>query len=98
MLYSSIRRGRGRVDEDALLRELQSGRLWAALDVFEEEPLPQNSPFRELENVFLTPHKAGETVETYRKQGMAMVEEVERFFKGEPLKYRVPRDAYAIMA
>ena len=86
------------VDEDALLRELQSGRLWAALDVFEEEPLPQISPFRQLENVFLTPHKAGETMETYRKQGMAMVEEVERFFKGEPLKYRVPRDAYAIMA
>lgn len=86
------------VDQEALLRELQAGRIWAALDVFEPEPLPEDSPFRKLDNVFLTPHKAGQTVETYQKQGAAMVEELARFFGGEPLRHRIAREAYAIMA
>jgi phosphoglycerate dehydrogenase-like enzyme len=86
------------VDDAALLAELRRGRFWAALDVFETEPLPEESPLRRLPNVFLTPHKAGQTVETYRRQGAAMVEELERFFRGEPLRYQVSPHAYAIMA
>jgi len=86
------------IDQEALLRELQTGRFWAALDVFEPEPLPEDSPLLKLDNVFLTPHQAGHTVDTNHKQGMAMVEELERFFAGEPLRYRVAREAYAIMA
>ncbi len=86
------------LDEGALLAELRSGRLWAALDVFDAEPLPQASPFRALPNVFLTPHKAGQTVESYHRQGAAMVEELERFFRGESLRYQVSPDAYAVMA
>lgn len=47
------------VDEPALIRALQAGRLGAAgLDVFEEEPLPLNSPLRQMENVVMTPHTA----------------------------------------
>jgi len=86
------------VDQEALLRELRTGRFWAALDVFEPEPLPEDSEFLKLDNVFLTPHQAGHTVETNHKQGMAMVEELERFFAGEPLRYQVAREAYGIMA
>lgn len=86
------------VDYEALLKELQSGRIWAALDVFETEPLPEDSPFRKLENVFITPHQAGHTVETYYKQGSAMVDELERSFSGQPLRYQVSREAYSIMA
>lgn len=44
------------VVEDALLSELQSGRLSAILDVYHEEPLPTESPLRDLNNVQLTPH------------------------------------------
>jgi phosphoglycerate dehydrogenase-like enzyme len=86
------------VDEAALIAELQRGRIWAALDVFAVEPLPRQSAWRELPNVFLTPHKAGATVETYQEQGMAMVEDLERFFRGEPVHHRVLPESYAILA
>ncbi len=47
------------VDEAALIRALESGRLWAAgLDVTEQEPLPEDSPLRRMEDVVLTPHVA----------------------------------------
>ena len=47
------------IDEPALVSALRAGRLGgAALDVFEEEPLPNESPLRELSNVYLAPHTA----------------------------------------
>jgi phosphoglycerate dehydrogenase-like enzyme len=54
---------RGRiVDEPALIRALQEGRIAAAaLDVTVEEPLPQSSPLWTMPNVVITPHVAGET-------------------------------------
>jgi D-3-phosphoglycerate dehydrogenase len=49
----------GLVDEGALITAHRKGRIaGAALDVFEEEPLSQDSPFRSLENVYLLPHNA----------------------------------------
>jgi phosphoglycerate dehydrogenase-like enzyme len=54
---------RGRIiDEAALVDALQNGRLsGAGLDVFETEPLPENSPLWNLPNVLITPHTAGIT-------------------------------------
>jgi phosphoglycerate dehydrogenase-like enzyme len=86
------------IDMDALLAELQSGRFQAALDVFDEEPLPEDSPFRQLDNAILTPHVAGASMEARARQGAYMVAEMGRFLAGEPLQYRVTKDMLAIMA
>jgi len=50
----------GVVDEAALVEALRAGRIaGAGLDVYESEPLPPDSPLRQMENVILTPHTAG---------------------------------------
>ena len=53
------------VDEAALLRALEAGRFFGVgLDVFEEEPLPPDSPLRGIERVVLTPHEAASSPES----------------------------------
>lgn len=86
------------IDYDALLAELQTGRFHAALDVFDKEPLPPDNPFRELDNVILTPHVAGLAVESRHRQGQWMLEELQRFFAGQPLRYGVTIDMLETMA
>ena len=86
------------MDQAALLDKLRAGRVWAALDVFDQEPLPADSPFRDLSNVILTPHQAGHTVDSARRLGLAMVEEIDRFFRGEELRYRISPESFAQMA
>ena len=82
----NIARG-GIVDMEALVTELRSGRITAALDVTDpQEPLPQDHELRRLPNVFLTPHIAAGGVEMRRAMGEIAVDEVVRFFSGkEPL-------------
>ncbi|MEV4060792.1 hydroxyacid dehydrogenase [Nonomuraea dietziae] len=77
------------VDERALLAELRSGRIDAAMDVYDEEPLPEGHPFRSLPNALLTPHQAAGTVECRRRQGDVVVSEIARFAAGLPLEHAV---------
>jgi phosphoglycerate dehydrogenase-like enzyme len=86
------------VDQEALLAELARGRIWAGLDVFDQEPLPVDHPFRRLDNVLVTPHMAGRSLVTLRRQGAAMVDEIERWISGKPLHYAVTEAMYPIMA
>jgi phosphoglycerate dehydrogenase-like enzyme len=81
------------VDEAALLAELRTGRLDAALDVFDAEPLPPDHPFRTLPNTLLTPHQAAATVEGREALGASTVAEIARFVGGEPLLHAVGREA-----
>ena len=86
------------IDTQALLDELRSGRISAALDVFDEEPLPPDSALRTLPNVILTPHVASHTRNTHLRQGELTVDEVERFVRGQPLRYAVTPDMLSTMA
>lgn len=86
------------MDQEALLRELRTGRFLASLDVFDEEPQPANSPFFQLDNVVVTPHRAGHTIDSQRRQGAAMVEELGRYLRGEPLQYRIDPETYDQLA
>ncbi len=95
-----INTARGRlVDHAALLAELQSGRIWALLDVTDPtEPLPPDSPFFALENCVVLPHMAAVTAETRRRQAQQTIDEVLRFFAGEPLQHQVTRARWDTMA
>ena len=83
------------VDEEALCDELERGRLRAHLDVFEAEPLPESSPLREFDRAVLTPHVAASPVR--HRLTEAVIEEIERFQRGEPLEGAVPREVYERM-
>jgi phosphoglycerate dehydrogenase-like enzyme len=77
------------VDEAALLAEVRAGRIDAALDVFDAEPLPVDHPLRALPNVLLTPHHAAGTVEGRLRQGGIVADEVGRLVRGEELRHAV---------
>jgi phosphoglycerate dehydrogenase-like enzyme len=79
--------GRGPlVDESALARALQEHRIGgAALDVFEKEPLPPESPLWELENLLITPHTAGLTEKLWERHYHLISENLRRYLAGEPL-------------
>ncbi len=79
--------GRGPVvDESALAAALKQGLIaGAALDVFEEEPLPQNSPLWDIPNLMFSPHVAGHIVEYPGLVRELFVRNLERYVKGERL-------------
>ena len=85
--------GRGVVvDEDALLEVLQNGHLkGAALDVFKVEPLPEDSPLWDQENLLLTAHNADITHD-YVQLGWSVFEKnYHAWNNGEPLKTPVDK-------
>ncbi|WP_199035654.1 hydroxyacid dehydrogenase [Glycomyces salinus] len=77
------------VDTDALVAELETGRISAILDVTTPEPLPADSRLFDLPNAFLTPHVAGSQGNELARMGLYIVEEAERLTAGEPLVHRI---------
>jgi len=79
--------GRGPlVDEPALAAALASGHLGGAgLDVFVEEPLPEDSPFWEMPNVLVSPHSASTSDRENRRITDLFCENLKRFLAGQPL-------------
>ena len=79
--------GRGPViHESALVKALAEGRIkGAALDVFNQEPLPEGHPFYKMENVLLSPHCADHTPEWLNDAMHFFIAQYERFRQGEPL-------------
>jgi len=72
------------VDETALIGELRKGRLIAALDVFDQEPLPADHPLIGLPNTLLTPHLGFSSVEVLRSFYVQGIENVLAFLDGKP--------------
>jgi phosphoglycerate dehydrogenase-like enzyme len=85
--------GRGpQVDESALADVLRNHRIaGAALDVFEEEPLPAESPLWELENLLITPHTAGLTEKLWQRHYALFSENLRRYLAHEPLLFVVDK-------
>ncbi|GAA4979839.1 phosphoglycerate dehydrogenase-like enzyme [Nonomuraea thailandensis] len=83
----------GVVDTDALVAELKTGRLRAALDVTAPEPLPEGHPLWSAPGVLITPHVAGSTPASVRRTLRLVRAQVERYLAGEPL-VNVITDSY----
>jgi len=77
------------VDEEALIAELQRGRIWAVLDVTDPEPPVDGSPFYTLPNVIYTPHIAGSMAQECQRMADFAIDELERFLAGAPLRNAV---------
>lgn len=73
------------VDDSALVEEVSKGRIWAAIDVYEEEPLPESSPLRGLPQLIMTPHVGGPTPESKKEIGNRAVENIRRYVEGRGL-------------
>lgn len=80
------------IDEQALAEELSTGRFKAILDVYEIEPLPADSKLRGLKNVILIPHMGGPTIDRRISCTQGILDDIERFVRGEKLKYEMDMD------
>ncbi|MDI3397312.1 D-2-hydroxyacid dehydrogenase family protein [Pseudomonas sp. V88_4] len=75
------------VDEAALIKALQKQRIGgAALDVFDQEPLPALHPFRTLDNVLATPHVGYVSRQNYELFFSQMIEDIQAWATGEPVR------------
>ncbi len=80
----------GLIEENALLDALKTKAIkGAALDVFNQEPLPEDNEYVKLDNVTMTPHIAGVSNDTFSTSIEIVAEELERYFRGEELRCRV---------
>jgi phosphoglycerate dehydrogenase-like enzyme len=74
------------VDTDALVAALRSGRIRAALDVTNPEPLPEGHPLWSCPNLLITPHVGASTPQFTPRALQVVTGELRRYMKGEPLK------------
>lgn len=86
------------IDEDALVAELRTGRIFAALDVTDPEPPALDHPFRTMPNVILLPHIAGAVNNGLLRMGAHVASELERFFAGEDLTTEINQQQLASLA
>lgn len=88
----------GLIEAGVMTEVLAQGRIFAALDTFDIEPLPEDDALRQMWNVYLSPHCAGHTRESYVRQGLSAVEDVRCFLAGLPPKQEIPRERAAVLA
>lgn len=74
------------VEEAALVAAVRAGKIIAALDVYDQEPLPPDHPFRTSDHTVLTPHLGYGVAETWREFYPQSVENAEAFLDGKPIR------------
>ena len=74
------------VDTGALVDALQSGKIRAALDVTDPEPLPEGHPLWSCPNLLITPHVAGSSPQFTPRALRVAADELRRYINGEPLQ------------
>ena len=74
------------VQTDALVEALQAGRIRAALDVTDPEPLPEGHPLWSCPNLLITPHVGASTPQFSPRALRTAADELRRYMKGEPLR------------
>ena len=78
------------IDEEALVRHIQSGHIRASLDVYENEPLAVEHPLRDLGwRVNLQPHLGGPTIDYRYAAARLVIDDLKRFQDGEPLQNEI---------
>ena len=92
-MFVNVGRG-GVVDEAALLRVAEEGKISIGLDVYEIEPLPADSGFRALPAVSLTPHIAGPTIDRYPDAGAFAVKNLRAYVEDRPLEAVITPEIY----
>lgn len=81
------------IDEEAMIKALEAHKIrGAALDVYNSEPLPADSPFFTMDNVLLSPHIAGTAGNWTHLTIAAMKEEVANYLSGKELRYQVNKE------
>jgi len=82
------------IDQKALVNQLQSGSIaGAALDVYEEEPIPDDHPLLNLDNVVTTPHLGGATEEVIGRHSRMLVDDIEAVLNGDRPEHVANEDA-----
>ncbi len=86
------------VDQSALIRELETGRISAILDVTDPEPPALNDPLRTLPNVVLTSHLSGAVTNGCQRQGRSAAMQLREFLKGQVMSGEIRRETLATIA
>lgn len=89
-LLVNVARG-GVVETEALVRHAQRGRIRAALDVTDPEPLPSDHPLWRTPGVLITPHVGGDTSAFLPRAQALVKQQISRWRNGEPLEHIVQR-------
>jgi phosphoglycerate dehydrogenase-like enzyme len=82
------------IDEEAMGKVAKQGGIRVASDVFVKEPLPENSPLRDIPNVMISPHIGGPTSDWYPRCGEFALQNINRYLAGKPLEGRVTLEIY----
>lgn len=93
-----INTSRGEViDEEALVEALKEERFTAVLDVYNKEPLPAGHPLMDCKNAILFPHQCGPTYDRRDYVTGRLLDDVEAFFAGKPMKNQIPLEVARYM-